>query len=116
MCRNQGVITEQANELKALLELNQPLMVAYLLKAQLKELWYARNERAARWRWTRWFNLAQASGLAPLVRFACILKPYAEGIIASATYRLNTSVLEGMNNRIKVIKRMAYPGLFMRSV
>ncbi|MAD72137.1 MAG: ISL3 family transposase, partial [Alcanivorax sp.] len=26
----------------------------------------------------------------------------------SATYRLNTSVLEGMNNRIKVIKRMAY--------
>ncbi|HAR59538.1 MAG TPA: ISL3 family transposase, partial [Alcanivorax sp.] len=33
---------------------------------------------------------------------------YAEGIIASATYRLNTSVLEGMNNRIKVIKRMAY--------
>ena len=99
---------EQADELKALLELNQPLMVAYLLKAQLKELWYARNERAARWRWTRWFNLAQASGLAPLVRFARILKPYAEGIIASATYRLNTSVLEGMNNRIKVIKRMAY--------
>ncbi|MAQ32483.1 MAG: ISL3 family transposase, partial [Alcanivorax sp.] len=24
------------------------------------------------------------------------------------TYHLNTSVLEGMNNRIKVIKRMAY--------
>jgi len=23
-------------------------------------------------------------------------------------YRLNTSVLEGMNNRIKVLKRMAY--------
>ena len=31
-----------------------------------------------------------------------------EGIVASATYRLNTSVLEGMNNKIKVIKRMAY--------
>ncbi|WP_165572463.1 transposase, partial [Pectobacterium brasiliense] len=26
----------------------------------------------------------------------------------SATYHLNTSVLEGMNNKIKVIKRMAY--------
>ncbi|MBP3072648.1 transposase, partial [Acinetobacter baumannii] len=26
----------------------------------------------------------------------------------SALHRLNTSVLEGMNNRIKVIKRMAY--------
>jgi len=52
--------------------------------------------------------MAQASGLAPLIRFARRLKPYAEGIIASATYWLNTSVLEGMNNRIKVIKRMAY--------
>ena len=99
---------EQAGELKALLDLNQPLMTVYLMKAQLKELWYARTERAARWRWTRWFNMAQASGLAPLIRFARLLKPYAEGIIASAVYRLNTSVLEGMNNRIKVIKRMAY--------
>ena len=31
-----------------------------------------------------------------------------EGIVSSALHRLNTSVLEGMNNRIKVIKRMAY--------
>lgn len=104
----ENLKSEQAGELKALLDLNQPLMMVYLMKAQLKELWYARTERAARWRWTRWFNMAQASGLAPLIRFARLLKPYAEGIIASATYRLNTSVLEGMNNRIKVIKRMAY--------
>lgn len=36
------------------------------------------------------------------------LKGYVDGIIASAVYRLNTSVLEGMNNKIKVIKRVAY--------
>ncbi len=36
------------------------------------------------------------------------LAPYLPGIIANATWRLNTSVLEGINNRIKVIKRMAY--------
>ena len=104
----ENLKADQADELKTLLDLNQPLMVVYLMKSQLKELWYARTERAARWRWTRWFNMAQASGLAPLIRFARRLKPYAEGIISSATYRLNTSVLEGMNNRIKVIKRMAY--------
>ncbi|WP_242435400.1 transposase, partial [Acinetobacter baumannii] len=28
--------------------------------------------------------------------------------VVHALHRLNTSVLEGMNNRIKVIKRMAY--------
>jgi hypothetical protein len=37
----------------------------------------------------------------------CGLKPYLAGIIASARYHLNTSILEGMNNRIKAIKRMA---------
>jgi len=30
------------------------------------------------------------------------------GTITSVTHRLNTSLLEGMNNRTKVIKRMAY--------
>lgn len=99
---------DQAKQLKALLALNEPLMLVYLMKAQLKELWYAKSPRAARWRFTRWIKQAHASGLEPLIQFARRLKPYAEGIIASATYRLNTSVLEGVNNRIKVIKRMAY--------
>lgn len=52
--------------------------------------------------------MAIDSGLKSLVAFAKRLRPYLKGIVASALYRLNTSVLEGMNNRIKVIKRMAY--------
>ncbi|TXH93998.1 MAG: ISL3 family transposase, partial [Pseudomonas sp.] len=30
------------------------------------------------------------------------------GILASARFHMHTSLLEGVNNRIKVIKRMAY--------
>ena len=78
------------------------------LKDQLKELWYAPSEAEARQRWQNWFDLAMSSGLAPLQQFARRLKDYVEGIVASAVYRMNTSVLEGMNNKIKVIKRMAY--------
>lgn len=48
------------------------------------------------------------SGLKPLITFARRLRLYMEGIIASARFRLQTSVLEDMNNRIKMIKRMAY--------
>jgi len=99
---------EQYSELQELLDLNQPLLVVYLMKAQLKALWYAPSERAARWRWTRWLNQAKQSGLKPLIHFANKLRPYVDGIIASASFPLNTSVIEGMNNRIKVIKRMAY--------
>lgn len=109
LLRNPENLDErQAADLNELLAINQPLMITYLMKSQLKQLWYARNERAARWRWTHWYNQAQASGIESLRRFAKNLKPYAEGIIASAVYPLNTSVLEGVNNRIKVIKRMAY--------
>ena len=43
-----------------------------------------------------------------LILLAKRLIRYITGIIASTRFRLNTSVLEGMNNRIRVIKRMAY--------
>lgn len=33
---------------------------------------------------------------------------YLSGILASAIYPMNSSILEGVNNRIKVIKRMEY--------
>ncbi len=48
------------------------------------------------------------SGLAPLQRFTRNLRRYVRGILANARFPLHTSVLEGVNNRIKVIKRMAY--------
>ena len=99
---------EQQVRLQELLEANQSLLLVYLMKEQLKELWYAPSERAAKRRWGQWFRLAMESGLEPLMTFARRLKSYVHGIVASATYHLNTSLLEGVNNRIKVIKRMAY--------
>lgn len=104
----QNLTNEQAVHLDELLAINQPLTTVYLLKSQLKELWYAPTEAIARQRWDEWYRLARESGLKPLITFARRLKLYMEGIIASARFRLQTSVLEGMNNRIKVIKRMAY--------
>lgn len=83
-------------------------MTVCVLKDQLKELWYTPSENEARQRWDDWLNLALSSGLAPVQQFANRLMGYVEGIIASAAYRMHTSVLEGMNNKIKVIKRMPY--------
>jgi transposase len=99
---------EQQVRLQELLEANQSLLLVYLMKEQLKELWYAPSERVAKRRWGQWFRQAMESGLEPLMTFARRLKPYMHGIVASATHHLNTSLLEGVNNRIKVIKRMAY--------
>ncbi len=109
LLRNRANLSgEQSIKLDELLAANAPLTTVYLLKANLKELWYAPSEQEARARWDEWFRMAMESGIKPLILFAKRLRGYLHGIVASAVYRLNTSVLEGMNNRIKVIKRMAY--------
>nr|WP_279630708.1 transposase [Vibrio ouci] len=47
-------------------------------------------------------------GIQPLINFARKRKPYLHGIVASASYHLNTCTLEGINNKIKLIERMGY--------
>lgn len=109
LLRNRDNLSgEQAVRLDELLAANSALTTVYLLKTQLKELWYAPSEEEAWRRWDEWYRMAIESGLKPLIAFAKRLRGYLHGIVASALYRLNTSVLEGMNNRIKVIKRVAY--------
>jgi transposase len=104
----QNMDVSQQDYLAQLLAANRNLTVVYLLKEQLKELWYCSTREQALLQWELWWQQVQESGLEPLQRFAARLKPYLHGIVASATYRLHTSRLEGINNKIKVIKRMAY--------
>lgn len=99
---------EQAVKLDELLAANAPLALVYLLKTALKEIWFARTIRAGARQWRDWYRMAIESGLTPVIQFARRLRPYLRGILASAIYPMNSSILEGVNNRIKVIKRMAY--------
>lgn len=109
LLRNRANLdNEQAVRLDELLAANQPLATVYLLKAELKEIWYAPTVREAARRWKTWLRLALDSQIAVLVQFAKRLSRYRRGILASAIYPMNSSILEGVNNRIKVLKRMAY--------
>ena len=58
--------------------------------------------------WQHWCEQAHQSGIAALSTFAQRLQGYLHGIIARCRHPLNTSVVEGINNTIKVIKRRAY--------
>ena len=109
LLRNRENLNDgQAVQLQELLAANQPLATVYVLKDALKEIWYAPSVREGWRRWRSWLTHARESELAPLQRFARNLKRYARGILASARFHMHTSLLEGVNNRIKVIKRMAY--------
>jgi len=99
---------EELVKLEELMDVNQSLAQVYVLKEQLKELRHGSSVWEAFKQWRIWWRLCRESKLKPLLAFARKLRPYLRGIIASAKYPLNTSLLEGMNNRIKVIKRTAY--------
>ena len=99
---------DQSIRLDELLAANAPLATVYLLKTELKEVWFAPSVREGAQRWRRWYQMAIDSQLAPAIQFAKRLKKYLRGILASAIYQMNSSILEGVINKIKVIKRMAY--------
>ena len=80
----------------------------YVLKDDLKHLWDYHYPGAALRFWKQWYCRAIRSRIEPLVRFARNLKEHLAAILAHCRWRLHTSLLEGINNKIKVIKRMAY--------
>lgn len=104
----ENLNTKQQSYLDEILSVNRDLMVTHLLGAQLKELWYCDNEGQAKELWEVWWQQVTESAIQPLIHFAKKLKPYLDGIVASASYRLNTCTLEGINNKIKLMKRMGY--------
>lgn len=108
--RNRDTITRPADRvrLRELLRANRALFIAYVLKDDLKQLWRFRYPAAARRFWHHWYRRALASRLKPLQTFARLLAKKIDGIISHCRYPLHTGLLEGINNKIKVLKRMAY--------
>ena len=110
LLRNKENITKPKDQihLRELLNANAALSAAYILKDDLKQLWEFRDPALALEFFIEWSVRAWRSGLKPLQKFAEALATRARGIIAHCLWPLHTSFLEGINNKIKVIKRMAY--------
>jgi transposase len=99
---------QQDIQLKELLAANRSLFVVHVLRDALKDLWSYRHAGYAERAWRSWYAKARRSRIEPLKRFAANLKPYLPGILAHCRFPLGTNLIEGINNKIKVIKRMAY--------
>jgi len=99
---------EERVRLRDLLSANRALFTVYVLKDDLKQLWRFHYPAAARRFYRDWRRRALASRLLALQRFVAMLDRHLEGIISHCRYPLNTGMLEGINNKIKVIKRVAY--------
>ena len=99
---------EQRPQLKAILENNELLAQVYLLKEYLKRLWQYKYRKSAEKFLEYWCELAMQTGSTILLQFVKMLKRHSYGILNHCQYPITNARLEGINNKIKVIKRMAY--------
>ena len=103
-----NLIDDEPARLKALLNANKRLLIAYVLGDALKKLWeYTSAAKARRW-FEGWFNRAIRSRIEPVKAFAHALQQRIEGVIAHCRHNISTGPSEGVNNKVKVIKRIAY--------
>ncbi len=94
--------------LDELLAVNETISIAYILKEELRLFWRCRNMEEARTFLSNWLSQAWASGIDLLVKFANTLVRHMYGLLNYFNHRVTTGKVEGINNKIKVLKRQAY--------
>jgi len=90
------------------LSINKPLAQAYYLKESLREIWAQTNKDKAEQVLLDWVEQARSSGQKQLMTMANTIMAHRIGILAWYDGYLSTARLEGINNKIKVLKRVAY--------
>jgi transposase len=95
-------------QLKELLKLNEVINTVLILKDKLKHIWSYRSRTWANNALNEWCALARALKNPAVTKFAKMLDRYRYGILNHCDYPIHTGKLEGVNNKIKVIKRKAY--------
>jgi len=94
--------------LAELMEINEPLYQAYLLKEDLRMFWNLPTAEMAQTFLTSWIEQARTLGLKHFVKLARTLEKHLAGLLTYFKHRISTGPLEGLNNKIKVLKRQAY--------
>jgi len=94
--------------LKRLEELNEPVYKAMLLKEQFAAIYELKDRKAAQPALRAWIGEALRSGLQPFKDLALKLFRKRHYILNFFVRRITSAISEGINNKIKRLKRMAY--------
>ena len=95
--------------LRQALAVNEPLSQGYYLKEKLRLLWDLPTRDDAGRLLSEWCAEADATSVPELKRMARTLVLHREGILAYFDHdRITSGPLEGINNKIKTLRRAAY--------
>ncbi len=106
--RQKTLTSREAEAMDALKQKNDTLYTAYLLKEQVLDIFDEQDRNTAIKRFGVWFANVTQSGLAQFDKVVNTIKTYFYGIENYFDHRITNGGAEGINNKINVIKRMAY--------
>ena len=110
---------KKQDRLNQLLQANEPLLIIHAMKEQLRLLWEKPNRKKAQKFLGVWimdaidiaYTYARQTGslsLMPLKQLAYSLLTHMKGILNYFNFRITNARIEGINNKIKTLKRQAY--------
>ena len=104
----EHLTSHSLERLMELMEINEPLYQAYLLKEELRMFWNLPSAESAETFLASWIDQARILGLKHFVKIADTMEKHLTGLLAYFRHRISTGPIEGLNNKIKVLKRQAY--------
>ena len=91
-----------------ILQTNEPLFKAYYLKEDICQIWMQKDKKAGEEQLKYWCERAKESKLPAMVKVANSLLARRSGILAWYDCKATNAILEGTNNKVKVLKRKGY--------
>lgn len=99
----------QRTGLQTLLEMNAPIACAHMMKEQLRELWRQLDRHAASIFLLKWIYCGGfETGIEQIVKVARTLLHHHKGLLDYYNHKISNATTEGVNNKIKTLKRQAY--------
>ena len=96
------------DKLAAIQKHNAPLYRAYLLKESLAAIFEETKRDDAERELNRWLAWASRSRLGPFVKTARTVRKHKDGILAYVETKLSNGLVEGFNNKLRMIARRAF--------
>ena len=90
------------------LDLNQDLAIGHLMKEELREFWEQDDYDEAEGLLCDWVSYAESTEIPELVSLAASLRRHALGLLDYYGSEITSGPIEGLNNKIKTMKRQAY--------
>jgi transposase len=109
LLKNYGDLTKpQKQKLSEIERANKPLFRAYMLKETLAAALDYRQPKRAKHALREWLAWASRSRLAPFVKAAQTIRKHFDGILAYIKGRMSNGIVEGINNRMRMVARRAF--------